>query len=199
MASMREKARRELLALAEEWTGPGELLLEGGGEVRYWARQECASHLREAVDRLFPVKPPVEAEAEDLPPIVTFPVLGGGTYGVGPAKLAELARLYEVPEAFLLDQFGIVAAKLAAGATSKKTRRGMPRALFAWCVVAKRIYDARSHAAIPGSPPPTPPPPTNGKFPRVVTFGGEPVALFRGQTYRQEQWPAEFGPWPGGA
>lgn len=195
MASKSETARQELLALAEEWTTPGTTEALAGREARYWAREECADGLRRAVDRLFPVKPSAEPEPDETHPIVTFPVLGGGVYGVGEAKIAELAKLYEVPVPYLLDQLGIVAAKLQAGALAKKTRRGMPKALFNWSAVAKRIYETHARHTIAQAPSS---PPANGK-PRVALMGGETVVIYRGQTYRQSQWPAEYGPWPGGA
>lgn len=184
------KRRKELLALADSWE-------EG---VRFDpVLEHPVRELRAAVDRLYPLTT-AEPEPEEPHPIVTFPVIGGGVYGVSEEKVAELSKLYEVPEAFLVDQFGIVAAKIQAGAVSKKTKRGMSKALFAWSATAKSIYDRKAayNLVDPDNHKLGAPAETNGK-PRLVRMAGEDLAIFRGQTWRQEQWPAEYGPWPGGA
>lgn len=186
------KKREALLALAHSWESGGIAPTKQVWECRYPPAVECGRALVAEVERLFPVKPHEDEEVQG-PPVITLPVLGGGVYGLDQDGLERLAKQYDLTPAFLLKDLGLVAAKIQAGAMAKKTKRGMPRALFAWAEVAKRKWDreretqpARQSAA----------PVANGK-PRLFQMGSEEVVAYLGQTYRKAQWPEQYGPWPG--
>lgn len=176
----RQKARKELLALAERME-PGQPKFD----------------LTTLVDRLFPEKvttPP----APTGPAVCVFKVVGGGEYGVTAGTLMELAARYELPETFLLKELEIVASKIAAGVVTKKTERGMPRALFSWAEVARRKWERRERES-PRPPTTAAPVKGNGAPPRLVKLGPDDAVLVDQILYRENEWPASRGPWPGGA
>lgn len=182
----RQKARKELLALAAEWKTNQKL-----------CAFECGDALLAAVDRLFPEKvttPP----APTGPAVCVFKLVGGGEYGVTEDVLKELAARYELPETFLLKELEIVASKITAGVVTKKTERGMSRALYSWSEVARRKWERRERE----NPRPVeslPPAKRNGVAPRLVRLADGEAYLVDQILYRESEWPANRGPWPGGA